>query len=282
VDWYGKVVSTMVNFQDADNAWTSNDGANHRVAFLAARGLADDPDKSSHSGMHHSAFEDDSSADPMASYERVNGEGILPAFPLDHGLAISIYYEDPEGDYVELQADNFSDRKLSTEWMQTSSDFRSDPIGTFFDPEKVSQAFPAGEKFEALQPRSAPASSCRRRSPPSACPCRPSRCRATGWCRRSRSRRHDRGRRPERAPGDRGPDPRVRLAGRPRPGGPLARPVHAGRPAARRRPGQGRPGGHRRMGGAARGDDAAPLAPCPVQHPAAIRLAGRGPRHDDP
>lgn len=153
IDWYGKVVGTTVNFQDADNAWTSNDGANHRVAFLAARGLADDPAKSSHNGMHHSAFEYDSFADLMASYERMKGEGILPAFSLDHGLTISIYYEDPEGNYVELQADNFSDWRLSTEWMQTSSDFRSNPIGTFFDPEKVSQAFLAGEKFEALQPR---------------------------------------------------------------------------------------------------------------------------------
>jgi len=31
-------------------------------------------------------------------------------------------------------------------------DFRSNPIGTFFDPEKVYQAYASGQSFEELQP----------------------------------------------------------------------------------------------------------------------------------
>ena len=38
VDWYGLVVGTKVTFQDANNAWTTNDAANHRVAFLSVAG----------------------------------------------------------------------------------------------------------------------------------------------------------------------------------------------------------------------------------------------------
>ena len=152
VDWYRTLVGVEVNFQDANNAWTSNYEANHRIAFLSVPGLEDDADKVKHTGMHHSAFEYASFDDLMASYERLKGEGVLPAFSLDHGLTISLYYKDPEGNYVELQSDNFGDWKQSSHFMRTSKDFQSNPIGTFFDPEKVCQAHRAGESFAMLQP----------------------------------------------------------------------------------------------------------------------------------
>ena len=151
VAWYGKVVGTSVTFQDANNAWTTNDAANHRVAFLSVPGLAEDPQKVRHAGMHHSAFEYASFDDLMTSYERMRGEGILPAFCLDHGLTISIYYKDPEGNFVELQSDNFGDWERSTHFMRTSPDFAANPIGTFFDPERVSAAHRAGHDFAGLQ-----------------------------------------------------------------------------------------------------------------------------------
>ncbi len=152
VDWYCKVVGVEVNFQDEYNAWTTNDEANHRLAFLSVPGLEDDADKAKHTGMHHSAFEYASFDELMVSYERLRDEGILPAFSLDHGLTISLYYKDPEGNYVELQSDNFGDWKQSSHFMRTSKDFQSNPIGTFFDPEKVCQAHRAGESFATLQP----------------------------------------------------------------------------------------------------------------------------------
>lgn len=152
VEWYRAVVGAEVTFQDANNAWMTNDEANHRVAFLSVPGLVDDPDKTSHNGMHHSAFEYDSFLDLMESYERMKALGILPAFSLDHGLTISLYYQDPERNYVELQSDNFGDWKQSGEFMRTSKDFQSNPIGTFFDPDKVLAAHKAGRPFHELQP----------------------------------------------------------------------------------------------------------------------------------
>lgn len=152
VAWYAAVVGAKVNFQDANNAWMTNDEANHRVAFLSVPGLEADPDKVKHTGMHHSAFEYASFADLMSSYERMKAEGIVPAFALDHGLTTSLYYKDPEGNYVELQCDNFSDWARSSEFMRTSADFKANPIGTFFDPERVSQAHAAGRTFKSLQP----------------------------------------------------------------------------------------------------------------------------------
>ncbi len=151
VAWYEAVVGVRVVFKDQFNAWTSNDRANHRVAFLAAPGLGPDEKKHYHNGTHHSAFEYDSFDDLMSSYRRMADEGIVPAFCLDHGLTISLYYEDPEGNYVELQSDNFGDWDVSTDFMRTSADFQSNPTGTSFDPEKVYQAHKSGMDFKVLQ-----------------------------------------------------------------------------------------------------------------------------------
>jgi catechol 2,3-dioxygenase len=151
IAWYTLVIGADIQFRDDTACWMTNDAANHRVAFLAVPGLGDDADKVRHNGMHHCAFEYDGFADLMASYDRMRNAGIEPAFCLDHGLTMSLYYKDPEGNYVELQSDNFSDWKQSSEWMRTSPDFAANPIGTFFDPARVYDDFQSGMDFKKLQ-----------------------------------------------------------------------------------------------------------------------------------
>jgi catechol 2,3-dioxygenase len=151
ITWYALLIGAQVQFRDQVAAWMTNDGANHRIAFLAVPGLSDDAEKVRHNGMHHCAFEYASFADLMSSFDRLRTAGVLPAFCLDHGLTISLYYKDPDGNFVELQSDNFSDWKLSSEWMRTSVDFATNPIGTFFDPARVYEKFRSGSDFKALQ-----------------------------------------------------------------------------------------------------------------------------------
>ncbi len=150
LNWYGEVLGGRVLFRNELAAWTSNDDANHRVAFLAMPGLSEDPAKVRHVGMHHMAFEYSGIDDLLSSYERLAARGIAPAFCLDHGMTVSIYYRDPEENFVELQCDCFGDWKTSAEWMRSSADFAANPIGVFFDPDKVVAARKAGTGFEAL------------------------------------------------------------------------------------------------------------------------------------
>ena len=150
VAWYGRVIGARVTFRNEHAAWTSNDGANHRVAFLAVPGLSDDPQKVGHNGLHHLAFEYGSFDDLMSSYKRLADEGITPSFCLDHGMTVSLYYRDPEANYVELQCDCFGDWNHSREWMANSADFAANPIGAFFDPAKVFEAHRSGADFDTL------------------------------------------------------------------------------------------------------------------------------------
>jgi hypothetical protein len=145
------VLGVEVQFRNDVAAWTANDEANHRIAFLAVPGLSDDADKVRHNGMHHCAFEFESFDDLMDNFDRLRAAAIEPAFCLDHGLTISLYYKDPEGNFVELQSDVFSDWKLSTEYIRTSPEFAENPIGVFFDPARVYDAFKAGTEFRDLE-----------------------------------------------------------------------------------------------------------------------------------
>lgn len=140
VDWYNLVVGCRVNFQFEGAAWTTNDAANHRVAFLTTPNIEDDPDNIKHSGLHHTAFEYPSIHGLVANYERLAKKGILPHICLDHGMTMSFYYEDPDGNSVELQCDSFGDWAKSTEYMQTSKEFQREPIGVEVDPPKLAVA----------------------------------------------------------------------------------------------------------------------------------------------
>jgi catechol 2,3-dioxygenase len=153
IDWYGKLVGAEVLFQDGQGAWLSNDGANHRIALLAFPGFVDDPEKGTRTGMHHSAFEFDSFEQLNATYLRLRKEGIEPAMCLDHGMTFSYYYEDPDGNFLELQCDNFGDWAKSSEYMRTSEVFHANPIGVFVQPAKVADAAAAGATHAEIHDR---------------------------------------------------------------------------------------------------------------------------------
>ena len=147
IDFYRTLVGAEVTFQDQVGAWLTNDEANHRIALLAFPNFADDPQKDTRTGMHHSAFEYGSFEDLNSSYLRLRDAGITPALCLDHGMTFSYYYADPDGNNVELQADCFGDWAKSKEWMRVSEEFKANPIGQFVDPALVAADQAGGMSF---------------------------------------------------------------------------------------------------------------------------------------
>ena len=56
ITWYELAIGARANARFGNVAVISNDRANHRLA-LSSYGVADDPERPSHVGLHHIAFE---------------------------------------------------------------------------------------------------------------------------------------------------------------------------------------------------------------------------------
>ncbi len=153
INWYGVVVGAKVMHQFEGGAWMTNDNANHRIALITTPKLIEHPDRHSHTGMHHSAFEYDSLDDLLATYDRLDKVGIKPHMTLDHGLTTSFYYADPDGNSVELQSDNFGDWEKSSHFIATSEQFKANPIGAPVNPRAMLEARQAGQSVEEVQRR---------------------------------------------------------------------------------------------------------------------------------
>jgi catechol 2,3-dioxygenase len=103
--------------------------------------------------MHHTAFEYPSMGELLDGYVRLRVAGIMPHACLDHGMTLSLYYLDPDGNSVELQCDEFGDWAASGEFMRSSPLFAANPIGRAFDPELVLAARDAGAGADELHRR---------------------------------------------------------------------------------------------------------------------------------
>jgi catechol 2,3-dioxygenase-like lactoylglutathione lyase family enzyme len=69
-----------------------------------------------------------------ATYERLLGEGMRPHRSADHGPMTSFYYRDPDGNNVEITAQNFPTLEAMVGFM-ASDQFRANPSGKEIDPE---------------------------------------------------------------------------------------------------------------------------------------------------
>lgn len=153
IDWYGTVTGMSVHFAFPGGAWLSNDAANHRFALLSSPAISDDPAKLAHTGLHHTAFEFADMDALLDSYVRLKAAGITPHMALDHGMTLSFYYVDPDGNSVELQCDLFGDWDASSHWMKTSADFAANPIGAPVDGDRLVEARAAGAAPDEIHRR---------------------------------------------------------------------------------------------------------------------------------
>ena len=153
IEWYALAVGMHVTFRFDGGCWLTNDDANHRLAMIASPALVDDPDKLSHTGLHHTAFEFDGVDGLVETYLRLKDADELPHACLDHGMTMSFYYLDPDGNSVELQYDHVGDWSASTTFMQQDPGFAENPIGIPLDPDKLVEARRAGASQEEIHTR---------------------------------------------------------------------------------------------------------------------------------
>ena len=153
VTFYEKIAGLEPVYYSPGGAWLTNDEANHRIALLALPGLKAPEDKGHTAGLHHTAFEYASFDQWLDNYIRLRDEDIVPFLNLDHGMTMSMYYQDPEGNGVEIQVDGFGDWAAGKEWMWASQEFGDNPIGVYFDPERLVEARASGLDFQEIHRR---------------------------------------------------------------------------------------------------------------------------------
>ena len=84
----------------------------------------------------------------MDTYTRLKSRGVMPARPIRHGLTLSLYYRDPDGNGLEFQID-LMEEKDASEFMSGPA-FAANPIGEPFDPEALAERLAQGKPVNDL------------------------------------------------------------------------------------------------------------------------------------
>lgn len=137
LEWYKVVFDARVQHQDAALAFLTYDGEHHRFAFANLNVLkagASETDKQGLVGVDHVAYTYSSLDDLLANYEQLKEQGITPYWCVHHGISVSMYYKDPDGNQIELQVDCFESSDETIGYM-TGPAFASNPVGVEYDPE---------------------------------------------------------------------------------------------------------------------------------------------------
>jgi catechol 2,3-dioxygenase-like lactoylglutathione lyase family enzyme len=94
-------------------------------------------------GMHHGQLRHASLDELFIRYEALKECGIRPAYSWNHGPGSSFYYEDPDGNLIELSAPNFDNEKDYLAYFATES-YRRNITGIEVDPDDYVQRFRSG------------------------------------------------------------------------------------------------------------------------------------------
>src|SRR5580692_10076111 len=104
-EWYKTVLSARIVFRDERLCFLSYDDEHHRLALIGIPGAGvRDPNST---GTDHVAYSYNDLGELLATSRRLKAAGIIPNWPINHGVSFLIYSATTENNRVELQIDNF-------------------------------------------------------------------------------------------------------------------------------------------------------------------------------
>src|SRR6185369_8879766 len=141
IEWYLRVFEAHVQHRDERLAFLTYDDEHHRFAFLnlgPASGPAPKsvPERAPNAvGVNHLAYTWKNVGELVDTYKRLKGYGVTPFWPVRHGLTLSLYYRDPDGNALEFQTDLMSAEEANR--FMGGPAFAQNPIGENFDPDEL-------------------------------------------------------------------------------------------------------------------------------------------------
>ena len=134
--WYETVFGAKVQYQNPALAFLTYDDEHHRFAFANLSLLqpeGGETDRHDLIGVDHVAYTYGSLNDLLENYAQLKGKGITPYWCVHHGITVSMYYADPDGNQMEFQVDSYSSSEDANAFIEAH--FSANPIGVEYDPE---------------------------------------------------------------------------------------------------------------------------------------------------
>lgn len=151
VRWYQTVFDAEVQHQNPALAFLTYDDEHHRFAFANLEILkpgSAESDRRGLVGVDHVAYTYATLRDLLEKYAQLKAQGIKPYWCVHHGITVSMYYADPDGNQMEFQVDCFDSNEDANRFM-AGPHFAANPIGVEYDPDewlaKVRAGAPASE-----------------------------------------------------------------------------------------------------------------------------------------
>ncbi|KAJ3548969.1 hypothetical protein NM208_g564 [Fusarium decemcellulare] len=150
VGFYKAILGAHAVYENDFLSFLTYDEEHHRIAIAHVPGTSEKIRSSA--GLEHIAFTFDTLGDLTLAYKQRKARGIVPIWCVNHGPTTSMYYQDPDGNQLEMQVDNFDTNEEATAFM-SSSEYGENPIGVDFDPEDLVRRVERGEDERELKKR---------------------------------------------------------------------------------------------------------------------------------
>ena len=145
LDWYSIVFNARVQYKNPALAFMTYDDEHHRFAFADMSVLQPDgreTDKNDAIGVDHVGYTLGSIGALLENYAELKSKGIVPYWCIHHGITISMYYSDPDGNQMEFQVDLMANGENATNFMATG--FETNPIGVEYNPDELLERYRSG------------------------------------------------------------------------------------------------------------------------------------------
>lgn len=155
LNWYSRAFCATVQHQNPAMAFLTFDDEHHRLAFVDLEVIdpgGADNSENQWTGIDHLAWSYATLDDLFATYQRCKTNGIDPYWCVHHGLTISMYYADPDGNQMEFQVNAFEDVDKCNAYIRGRT-FAANPVGVEFDPEQWLAAVAQGASLEDFRIR---------------------------------------------------------------------------------------------------------------------------------
>ena len=135
--WYQTVFEAQVQYQNPALAFLTYDDEHHRFAFANLEILQPERaevDRRGMIGVDHVAYTYASLNDLFENYAQLKLHGIKPYWCIHHGVTVSMYYADPDGNQMEFQVDTYGSSEEANAFL-AGPHCAANPIGVEYDPE---------------------------------------------------------------------------------------------------------------------------------------------------